>query len=285
MNINPSGQALGAEVTGLDLSKSLNDSDMESLRAAWDKHLVLFFRGQDMTDPELMEFSQNFGELEAPGKNPYGDGSPFIPEFPLITVISNVKTGEGKPIGNLGDGEAVWHADMTYAMQPPKGAILHGWEVPVGQGDTQFSNLILALKELPTDLRQAIEGRECIHDESHNSAGMLRSGYEETTDPEKTPGPRRPFVFSDPATGREALMLGRRPHAYVPGLPLEESENLLDALWAHATQDKYVFTHKWQKGDVLMWQNLWVLHRRDSFDPSTRRVLHRTQIKGDAIAA
>ena len=80
-------------------------------------------------------------------------------------------------------------------------------------------------------------------------------------------------------------MLGRRPHAYVPGLPLEESENLLDALWAHATQDKYVFTHKWQKGDVLMWQNLWVLHRRDSFDPSTRRVLHRTQIKGDAIAA
>ena len=285
MEINASGRALGAEVTGLNLSKPLGDGDEKLLRAAWDEYLVLFFRGQDLTDPELMAFSKTFGELEAPGKNPYGDGSPFIPEFPLINVISNVKSDEGKPIGNLGDGEAVWHADMTYVANPPKGAILHGWEVPVGQGDTQFSNLMLALEELPADLRKAIEGRECIHDESHNSAGMLRAGYEEIEDPEKTPGPHRPFIFSDPMTGRKALMLGRRPHAYVPGLPLNESEQLLDALWAHATQEKYVFTHKWQKGDVLMWQNLWVLHRRDSFDPAARRVLHRTQIKGEAVSA
>ena len=124
-----------------------------------------------------------------------------------------------------------------------------------------------------------------VGSDNGNSAGMLRAGYEEIEDPEKTPGPHRPFISSDPMTGRKALMLGRRPHAYVPGLPLNESEQLLDALWAHATQEKYVFTHKWQKGDVLMWQNLWVLHRRDSFDPAARRVLHRTQIKGEAVSA
>lgn len=284
MEVIPTGKALGAEIRGVDLATDMSDGTIEAIKKAWDEHLVLFFRGQSLSDPKLMEFSKHFGELDPPGPNPYG--GPFMPEFPEINVISNVKDDAGKPIGNLGDGEAVWHMDMTYIQRPPKGAILHGLEVPVGQGNTYFSNLITAYEELPDDLLEQVQGRRAIHDESHNSAGMLRKGYEEFDDVRKTPGPHHPIIMRDPETGRSGLLLGRRPRSYIVGMDVDDSEDLLDRLWAHATQSKYTWGHEWQKGDVLMWQNLWVLHRRDSFDPRARRVLHRTQIKGEmAVAA
>ncbi len=280
MKVMPSGAALGAEIAGLDLAAALDAGTVEGIKAAWDEHLVLLFRRQKMSDPDLLTFSRHFGELDPPGPNPYG--ITFLPEFPEMNVISNVKDTDNRPIGNLGAGEAVWHADMTYIETPPKAAILYALEVPVGQGDTYFANMAAAYEDLPADLKAAVEGRLAIHDAAHNSAGMLRRGYEEVSDPRQTPGAHHPLVREDPATGRRALFLGRRPHAYVLGLEPAASDALLDRLWAHATQPKYTWVHKWQTGDLLMWQNLWVLHRRDGFDANARRILHRTQIKGDA---
>lgn len=279
MSVVPSGAALGAEIRGVDLSKPLDTRTIEAIMAAWDQHLVLVFRGQNLNDPQLIAFSRHFGDLDPPGPNPYG--APFLPEFPELNVISNVKDEQGRPIGNLGAGEAVWHADMTYIDNPPKAAILYALEVPVGQGDTYFANMVRAYDDLPEDLKAQIEGKRAIHDAAHNSAGMLRKGYTEVTDVRETPGARHPLVRRDPATGRRALFLGRRPNAYVPGMEPADSDKLLDRLWAHATRPEYAWSHKWQPGDVLMWQNLWVLHRRDGFDPDARRILHRTQIKGD----
>lgn len=279
MDIIPSGRALGAEVRGVDLSAPLGAADMTALRAAWDEHLVLMFRDQNLSDPQLLAFARNFGDLDPPGPNPWG--TTFLPEHPELNVISNVKGADGVPIGTLGDGEAVWHTDMTYIETPPKAAILYGVEVPVGQGDTYFANLFDAYDDMPDDLKQAVQGKCAIHDAAHNSAGMLRKGYAEVSDPRDTPGPHHPMVITQPETGRHALLLGRRPYAYVLGLDPADSEDLLDRLWAHATQEEYTWVHKWQSGDVLMWQNLWVLHRRDGFDPAVRRVLHRAQIKGE----
>ncbi len=279
MEIIASGAALAAEVTDVDLAAPLDAATIESIKAAWDEHLVLVFRGQAMSDPDLLAFSRHFGELDPPGPNPYG--VTFLPEFPEINVISNLKDAQDRPIGNLGAGEAVWHADMTYIETPPKGAILHALEVPLGQGDTHFANMVRAYEDLPDDLKAAVQGKKAIHDAAHNSAGMLRKGYEEIADPRQTPGAHHPLVREDPVTGRRALFLGRRPHAYVIGLEPAESDQLLDRLWAHASQERYTWTHKWQAGDLLMWQNLWVLHRRDGFDEGARRILHRTQIKGE----
>ena len=279
MEIIATGAALGAEVEGVDLSAPLDGATLDQIGKAWDEHLVLVFRGQTMSDPALLAFTRHFGELDPPGPNPYG--TTFLPEFPEINVISNVKDAEKRPIGNLGAGEAVWHADMTYIDNPPKAAILFALEVPEGQGDTYFANMIAACHELPDDLKRAIEGKLAIHDAAHNSAGMLRKGYDEITDPRQTPGARHPLVYHDPPTGRRALFLGRRPHAYIIGMESAESDALLDRIWAHATQAKYAWAHKWRTGDLLMWQNLWILHRRDGFDADARRVLHRTQIKGD----
>ena len=282
MRIIPIGEMIAADIQDANLSQPLDDVSIAAITKAWNENLVLRFRNQHLSDADLIRFSSYFGELDPPGPNPYG--VTFLPEFPEINVISNVKDDIGVPIGNLGDGEAVWHADMTYIDNPPEAGILYALEVPVGQGDTYFANMVAAYNDLPSDLRVAIEGKILIHDAAHNSAGMLRKGYEEITDVKLTPGARHPLAYED-QHGRVSLFLGRRPHAYIVGMEESDSDSLLDALWAHATRPKYSWHNEWQKGDLVMWQNRMVMHRRDAFDPLTRRVMHRTQLKGKSPIA
>ena len=282
MRIISIGEMIAADIQDANLSQPLDDVSIAAITEAWNENLVLRFRNQQLSDADLIRFSSYFGELDPPGPNPYG--VTFLPEFPEINVISNVKDDTGVPIGNLGDGEAVWHADMTYIDNPPEAGILYALEVPVGQGDTYFANMVAAYNDLPSDLRVAIEGKTLIHDAAHNSAGMLRKGYEEITDVKLTPGARHPLAYED-QYGRVSLFLGRRPHAYIVGMEESDSDSLLDALWAHAPRPKYSWHNEWQKGDLVMWQNRMVMHRRDAFDPSTRRVMHRTQLKGKSPIA
>ena len=284
MKLFSSDKSLGGEIVGLDISKKLTHDQINFINESWNERLVLVFKKQNLDDPKLIDFSKNFGELDPPGPNPYG--ITFLPEFPEINVISNVKNEQGTPLGNLGDGEAVWHADMTYLELPPKAGILYALEVPENQGNTHFANMTLAYSDLSDAIKEKIDGKILIHDSAHNSAGMLRKGYSEVDNPTETPGARHPMVITDQNTNKKLLFLGRRPHAYIVGLEIEESENLLDEIWKHATQEKYTWTQKWEKGDLLMWKNLNVLHKRDAFDPNTRRVMHRTQLKGEmAITA
>jgi taurine dioxygenase len=278
ISINNLNAALGAEVSGIDLSGPLARDDVATIEDLWRERLVVVFRGQKLSDPQLITFSKNFGELDPPGPNPYGE--PFNKEHPELNVISNV-VEDGKPIGNLGDGEAVWHADMTYVEVPPKAAVLHSLEIPPSGGNTYFANMFAAYETLPAELKKMAEGKIAVHDGSTNSAGMLRKGYKKVTDVREAVGAHHPLVRTDPNTGRKALFLGRRPNSYVIGLEVAESEALLDALWAHATQPQFAMCHEWKVGDVLMWNNLSVLHRRDAFDPKSRRLMHRSQIKGD----
>ncbi|MEA2825299.1 MAG: taurine dioxygenase [Alphaproteobacteria bacterium] len=271
-------ETLGSELCGVDLSKPLSEHDRLAIGEALDRHLVIVARDQHLSDPQLLAFSANFGELDPPGPNPYGE--PFNKEFPEINVISNV-VENGRPIGNLGAGEAVWHADMTYIEVPPKAAVLHALEIPPGGGgNTYFADMYAAYEAMPRELRHAVEGKRLVHDASRNSAGLLRKGYKEVRDVRETVGATHPIVRTDPRTRRRSLFLGRRPNSYIAGLDVAESEALLDAVWAHATQVRFTMCHEWRVGDFLMWNNPAVLHRRDSFDENARRVMHRTQIKG-----
>jgi len=240
---------------------------------------VLRFRGQSLTDDELKRFSQLFGELDPPGANPYG--KPFLPDHPELNVISNIKV-DGVPIGGLGDGEAIWHADMTYAESPPMGAMLYAIEVPPSGGDTYWANMYAAFDSLSAELKARIQGLKAIHDATYNSAGIMRKGYREVTDPREAPGARHPLVREHPETRRKCLFLGRRRNSSIEGLEPAESERLLDALWAHATQERFTFRQQWRVGDVVLWDNRCTLHRRDAFDPSARRLMHRTQIRAAA---
>jgi taurine dioxygenase len=195
-------------------------------------------------------------------------------------VISNV-IENGVAIGQLGAYEAIWHTDMSYIAEPPSASALYSLEVPPAGGDTGFCNMYLAYETLTPELRRQIEDRFCRHDASRNSAGELRRGFVDAPDPSQTVGAEHPLVRTHPVTGRKALFLGRRRNAYIPGLPLADSEALLDALWAHASKDEFAWYQQWRAGDLILWDNRCVMHRRDAFDPATRRVMHRTQIKGD----
>ncbi len=282
LRVIPLGGMIGAQIEGIDLASALDAATVEFLKEAWDRHLVLRFRGQSHLSVQAhIAFSRHFGLLD---KRPIASKElhhsiQYLPEE--ITVISNVKVDD-KPIGGLGDGESVWHADMTYNPTPPRAALLHAQEIPASGGDTQFLNLYAAYESLPGDLKQTIADLDCIHDASLNSAGELRLGFEHVTDPQKTVGARHPLVRVHPVTGRKSLYLGRRRNAYIPGLSVADSEALLDTLWAHTTQDRFTWRQQWQAGDLVAWDNRVTLHRRDAFDPQARRLMYRTQVSDRA---
>jgi taurine dioxygenase len=284
IEILPSGRSLGADVVGIDLNAPLTATQVEQIRTAWAQHLVLRFRGQHaLTLEGLAAFSRHFGPLDRRPIASHAMASEYEALPPEITVISNVKV-EGKPYGALGDGEAVWHADMTYLEHPPKGACLYAVEVPPMGGNTHFSHMAHAYDTLDAQTKERIKGLSCVHDASRNSAGELRLGYTDTCDPRQTVGAHHPLVATHAPSGRPCLLLGRRRNAYVVGRPLEESEALLNQLWAHATQPALTWTQEWAVGDVLMWDNSCTMHRRDAFDPASRRLMYRTQIASRAAA-
>jgi taurine dioxygenase len=276
--VHPFGGALGADIRNIDLNEPLSPEDVEGLRAAWAEHLVLRFRGQQaLTLESQIAFSRHFGKLDKRPTVSYEMSKQHDALPPEITVISNVKVDD-KPLGALGDGEAVWHADMTYNEHPPRGACLRAQEIPPEGGNTYFANLYLAYETLEPKLKERIATLKCVHDASRNSAGELRLGYKDNTDPRETVGAVHPLVVRHATSGRLHLLLGRRRKAYIQGLSLDESESLLDQLWAHATQARFTWTQVWQVGDMVMWDNAATLHRRDAFDPKSRRLMYRTQI-------
>ncbi len=277
MTVIPSGAALGADVVGVDLSRPISAARHAQIRKAWNDHLVLRFRGQKLDDPALLTFARRFGELD---QAPVHAGKDVINPYPEITVMSNIKVN-GKSIGNLGHYEAVWHSDMSYNELCPLGSLLYALEIPPTGGNTGFSNMYRAYDALPAALKREIHGKTCRHDSSRNSAGELRKGFREVADPREAPGANHPLIRTHPETRKNALFLGRRQSAYVNGLPLDASEDLLNRLWAHATQAAFEWYQVWAVGDLVMWDNRSAMHRRDAFDPESRRLMHRTQIKGD----
>lgn len=278
LEIIPSGAALCAEVRVDDL-RTIDDETAKAIEQAWFEHSVLLFRNQTLSDQDLIAFTERFGEPELPTRSRIGQ--PWLPETSLLTCITNVKDTNGKPTGSLGAGEAVWHADLTFLEEPPTGSFLYAIEIPEQGGNTGFCSLYCAYETLPAALKDKIGGKVLIHDHTHNSAGELRPDQSAHLEkPEDNPGARHPIICTHPDSGRKTLFLGRRPHAYIIGMTQQESDDLLDELWAHATQEQFTWHHTWQVGDMLLWDNRCVLHRRDAFDPTARRIMHRTQLKG-----
>ncbi len=278
IEVLPSGKACGAEVRGIDLLH-LDGASVAAMEQALYDNLVVFIRRQPLTDPELIALGKRLGELEPPGMSIIG--KPYIEEYPDVLVISNIVEA-GQPKGNLGAGEAIWHTDMSYRKQPVSYAILHALELPPTGGNTYFANQYLAYETLSDELKRKLEGKRIIHDETYNSGGQLRKGFNEVSDPRLAPGAKHPVFRVHPKTGKKALYLGRRRNAYIVGLPLDESEQLLEALWAHASRPEFVWEQVWEHGDTLIWDNRCLIHRRDPFDPGARRMMHRVQIRGDS---
>ena len=272
----PSGGGLAAEIRGVQI-RTLDDAAFAAIQSAWLANLVLLFRGQQLTDAELIAFSRRFGELDiAPVQE---TGRRFVEGMPELYIVSNVLK-DGEPIGSLGYGEAVWHTDMSYLSDPPKASMLYALEVPPVGGNTEFVNMYAVYEALPAELKRQIAGLRVKHDGTYNSGGYVRQGVSPSDDPRESPGVFHPLVCRHPETGRRMLYLGRRRNAYVEGLELAQSEALLDTLWAYVERREFSWHNVWRVGDLVLWDNRCTMHRRDPFDSAARRVMHRTQIKG-----
>jgi len=281
MDVIPTGAALGAEIRGLDL-RTIGDADFAAIHRAWVDHLVLLFRDQQLDDEDLIGFSRRFGKLDwAPVQE---TGRRFVEGHPEIYVVSNV-VENGVPIGSLGAGEAVWHTDMSYMPDPPKASMLYAIEVPRAGGNTGFVNMYAGYEAMPQVLKRRIDHLAIKHDGTYNSGGYVRQGVDAVDDPVTSPGAVHPLVCTHPESGRRVLYLGRRRNAYIMGLPLAESEALLDEIWSYATREEFTWYNHWRIGDLVLWDNRCTMHRRDPFDAEATRIMHSTQVKGETRPA
>src|SRR6266849_5818047 len=244
VDVIPTGAALGATVSGVDL-RDLDDAAFARIMQAWHDYSVLLFRDQMLSDQELIAFSRRLGDLDwAPVQE---TGRRFVEGLPEIYIVSNVLVN-GEPIGSLGDGEAVWHTDMSYLEVPPKASMLYALESPPRGGNTSFCCMYSIYEALPARLKDRIADLKIKHDGTYNSGGYVRQGVTPTNDPLTSPGAVHPLVCTHPSTGRRMLYLGRRRNAYLGGLELKESEALLDELWTFVDRPEFAWEHVWRVG-------------------------------------
>ena len=278
VTVAPSGDALGADIEGLDLTRPLDAATFAQVEHAWFDHQVLRFRGHDLSDAQLAQFSRHFGVLERAPIT--AQGQPPIEAQPEIAVISNV-IENGRARGSLGNSELVWHQDMSYNDLPPKASLLCAVEVPCTGGETLFHSLYHAFEAMPEALRVRLRPLSCKHAAPRNSSGQQRKGIDDNYSNQERPGAIHPMVIRHPGSGREALCIGRRPNAWIVGLSDAQSDALLDEIWGYVEGGGVHWTQQWQRGDVVLWDNRCVLHRRDPLDPSTRRHMHRSQVQAE----
>jgi len=280
MNITPLTPVFGARIEGVKLGQ-LSDAEFATIQKTWfERRGLLAFPGQHVSDDDLLVFSRRLGELDSPPNQENGRQSPA--GYPDIYVISNVLDTSGRPIGALGDGEAIWHTDMSYEKTPPLASMLTALEIPTHGGDTWFTDMIGAFEDLPPSLREEMLGRQVKHDGTYNSGGYLRAGVKADDNPVTAAGTLHPAAIRIPESGMTALYLGRRRMAYIPGLSREDSEAMLDRVWAYPAAEHRIYRHRWSVGDLVLWDNRSTMHRRDPFPGDQRRIMHRTQIKGRA---
>lgn len=279
MLFQPFDAPIGADVLDIDLA-DISDADFEEIRRAWLRWGVLRFRHQQLTDETLKVFGARFGELEyAPHGKVTSEELAKIPN-PYVATISNI-VENGKPIGGLSNLETSWHTDMSYIEQPPTASLLYAVEVPQHGGETSFCCMRTALVDLPVELRKQCADLKIKHDAAHDSIGKLRRGHKRFDSATEAPGVYHPALIAHPETQESALFLGRRQFAYIEGLTLNESDALLDAIWEHVAQAHQCWTQRWKKGDLVVWDNRVVMHRRASFPNTERRLMRRTQVRSN----
>lgn len=273
--IRPLSDKIAAEVTGLDLSRPLDQPTREAIYDALLAYQILVFRNQRISKEQQIDFSQQFGTLERHTLRNQG-----ADDFPLVHVVSNLDA-EGKPRGTLGSTK--WHSDKSFRPEPSMATILHGITLPPNGGDTCFADMYAAYEALPAAEKAELEPMRVVHSWELSRENLNRQMSEE--EKRDAPTTSHPLVRTHPDTGRKCLFIGI--HAtYLEGLPVEEGRKRIEQLEAHATQERFVYHHQWRQGDVLMWDNRCLLHRADqNFDAAKYpRVLNRTCLRGTATS-
>jgi len=268
--VRPLSPALGAEIIGVDLGRPMTAALAAQLLDAWHQNLVILLRDQKLTEEDQVRFAECFGP---PAKI---HTRQFVRNHPAVMLISNIRE-DGKPIGALPDGEMHFHTDQCHQEFPAKASMLYALEVPSKGGNTLFSNAYAAYETLPESVKRRIDGRKALNAYDYDTAATKRG----TRLADGVPSYVHPVVRTHPATGRKALYVNRLMTVRIEGLTEQESDALLDFLFDHQEQPRFIYEHVWRVGDILMWDNRCTLHARTDFSADERRLMRRVTILGE----
>jgi taurine dioxygenase len=277
--VTKSGAACGAEIT-CDLAQDIDDTRFREIERAFHDNIVVVFRGQNLSNERQIEFSRRFGELETHIVKRY-----LLPGYPEILLISNIRDAGGEHIG-LADAGFTWHTDTSYRRRPSRCSILYAKEVPQRDGrplgDTVFSNTIAAYEALPETMKKRLAGLRAIHRYAARRR-VADSPRPKLTKAqiEETPDIAHPIVRTHPYTGRKSLYVTAGECVGIEGMPEDEAVDLIAELDTHCTRPEFLYRHKWQVGDLLMWDNTSSMHLAIcDYALPERRLMHRTTVIG-----
>lgn len=279
--VKPLSQALGAEISGVDLREDLSEATVAEIVEAWHRHLVLLFRDQSLSEEDQIRFAQHFGALQKRTRPPEAINEAGYTKYPQLTMlVSNIREN-GKLIGSLPDGEMHFHSDQCYLEKPAAGTFLYALEVPSVGGDTLFLNMYKAYETLPPELKTRLDGRKALNAYLYDSTTRAVNGSK--VDFTAHPHYVQPIVRTHPDTKRKALYVNRLMTFTIEGLDEEEGSALLDRLFAHVEQKEFIYAHHWRVGDLVLWDNRCTLHARTDFSDKERRLLRRYTVLGDRV--
>jgi alpha-ketoglutarate-dependent taurine dioxygenase len=271
--------ALGAEID-IDLSGPIDDAAFTEIEAAFHDNILVFFRGQSLSNEQHIAFSRRFGELEIHIVKKY-----LLPGYPEILLVSNIKNEAGEHIG-LADAGFTWHSDVSYRQFPSRCSLLYAKEVPhrsgVALGDTAFANCIAAYEALPAAMKRRLDGLKAIHRYSSRRR-IANSPRPKLTQAQldETPDIAHPIVRTHPYTGRKAIYVTAGECIGVEGMPENEAVKLIAELDAHCVRPEFLYRHRWRVGDLVMWDNASAMHLAIcDYAPTERRLMHRTTVIG-----
>lgn len=274
--LRPLSPLMAAEILDLNLSKPVSDALRNSILDAFHRYHVLVFRNQNLSKADLVNFTEGFGELE-----PHIHADFQGKEFPHLHAVNNLDD-DGKPSSKIQNrGNYSWHTDKSYMAIPSMATLLHAIEIPPEGGDTEFADMQAAYDALSDDMKSRIADLRMIHswERSREKSTPMPATKEEI---EAAPPVSHPLVRTHPATNAKTLYIGNHA-SHVDGWIIEDGEALLNELQDFATQDRFIYRHRWQENDLVMWDNRCLLHRAiNNYDMDRhRRILNRTVVRGD----
>jgi taurine dioxygenase len=273
-DVAPLSSHIGAEIRGLDLREPLEAATIRRIHRAWLDHSVVLFRGQTLSQEDLLRITGYFGQIGELGRP-----ATFFPKgysrlLSNIMMISNIREN-GETIGALPDGEMMFHHDMIHKEMPHNGTLLYSLEIPSYGGDTLFASGNAAYNKLDPTIRAKLEGRRAFH--HYNYGATQRGGHGGVG---ATSESSHPVFRTHDETGRKAIYVNRLMTRRIEGLPEQESDALLEALFDHSENPEFVYRHVWKVGDLLVWDNRCSTHARDDFPSDQRRLMFRTTVAG-----
>jgi len=266
IELKPLAPTIGAEIRGVDLSQPVDEATFAEIERAFLEWKVIFFRDQDISSEQHTAFARRFGELEVHPFLPHLDGQPEVIEFS--------KDDDAVGVENM------WHSDVTWREIPSLGSMLRSREVPDIGGDTLWADMEAAYLGLPEDLAKRIDGRVAVNDFTH-SFGLAMPPEQLAEQKKKFPPAEHPVVRSHPVTGRKCLYVNGIFTSHIVGLPEDESDALLRALFAEARTPEYQCRFHWDKNSIAFWDNRCTQHYAANDYWPKRRVMERVTIIGD----